>query len=95
MHDTDGRQALNSASEATQGNPLFIQEVLHPLVKQDALQRRGGYPVATTVLADLQLPAHVMVRSSAALRGSVKLAARFSNWPPSSERAFPSRPYGC
>jgi predicted ATPase len=53
-------QLTGTVSAATRGNPLFIQEVLHHLVKQDALQRSGGYPVATTVLADLQLPAHVM-----------------------------------
>jgi predicted ATPase/class 3 adenylate cyclase len=54
------QQLTATVSAATRGNPLFIQEVLRHLVKQDALQRRGGYLVTTTAPADLQLPEHVM-----------------------------------
>jgi hypothetical protein len=53
-------QLTATVSAATRGNPLFIQEVLHHLVKQDALQEHGGYLVATTSSADLRLPEHVM-----------------------------------
>jgi predicted ATPase len=53
-------QLTATVTAATRGNPLFIQEVLHHLVKQDALQEHGGYLVTTISLADLQLPEHVM-----------------------------------
>src|SRR5262249_10308170 len=43
----------------TQGNPLFIQEVVHQLRQQGALQERRGYTVTTALLADLRLPEHV------------------------------------
>jgi predicted ATPase len=52
-------QLITTVSGATQGNPLFIQEVLHHLVQQEALQDRGGYLVATAAAADLQLPEQV------------------------------------
>ena len=54
------QQLTATVSEATRGNPLFIQEVLHHLIKQDALQARGGYLVTTASAADLQLPEHVV-----------------------------------
>lgn len=52
-------QLIATINEATQGNPLFIQEVLHHLVQQDALQERGGYVVTTAASSDLQLPKDV------------------------------------
>jgi class 3 adenylate cyclase/tetratricopeptide (TPR) repeat protein len=52
-------QLIATVSGATQGNPLFIQEVLHHLVQQDALQERSGYIVTTAAPADLRLPDQV------------------------------------
>jgi eukaryotic-like serine/threonine-protein kinase len=54
-------QLTATMSEATQGNPLFIQEVLHHLLREDALREQGGYLVTTTAPADLRLPEEVTV----------------------------------
>ena len=53
-------QLVATIGAATQGNPLFIQEVVHHLRQRGALQERGGYLVTTTDATDLQLPEHVM-----------------------------------
>ncbi len=52
-------QLVATISQATQGNPLFIQEVLHHLVKRDALQEQGGYVITSSSSADLPLPKQV------------------------------------
>lgn len=52
-------QLTMTVSDATRGNPLFIQEVLHHLVEQDALQEQGGYVVTTTAASELRLPDQV------------------------------------
>ncbi len=52
-------QLIATVHEATQGNPLFVQEVVHHLVQQDALLERGGYVVTTTSPTDLPLPDQV------------------------------------
>ena len=52
-------QLTATVSEATQGNPLFVQEVLDHLVRQDALQEQGGYLITTAAAADLRLPDQV------------------------------------
>jgi class 3 adenylate cyclase/DNA-binding CsgD family transcriptional regulator/tetratricopeptide (TPR) repeat protein len=62
-------QLIATISEATQGNPLFIQEVFHHLVQQDALQERGGYVVTTASASDLQLPKHVTGAIAARIEG--------------------------
>ncbi|HJY82870.1 MAG TPA: AAA family ATPase [Candidatus Binatia bacterium] len=62
-------QLVATVSRATQGNPLFIQEVLHQLVEQDALQKRGGYLVTTLADSDLRLPEQVTVAIAARTRG--------------------------
>jgi tetratricopeptide (TPR) repeat protein len=54
------QQLVATISAATQGNPLFIQEVVYHLRQRGTLQERGGYLVTTTAAADLQLPEHVM-----------------------------------
>jgi class 3 adenylate cyclase/tetratricopeptide (TPR) repeat protein len=52
-------QLTVTVSDATHGNPLFIQEVMHHLVRQDALQEQGGYVVTTTAASELRLPDQV------------------------------------
>lgn len=52
-------QLIATVSEVTQGNPLFIQEILHHLAQHDALQERGGYVVTTAAPADVPLPAQL------------------------------------
>jgi class 3 adenylate cyclase/tetratricopeptide (TPR) repeat protein len=49
-------QLTATVSEATQGNPLFVQEVLDHLLRQDALEEQGGYLVTTAAPSDLRLP---------------------------------------
>lgn len=52
-------QLTATVSQATQGNPLFIQEVFHHMVQQEALEERGGYVTTTAAPADLRLPEEV------------------------------------
>lgn len=52
-------QLTVTVSDATHGNPLFIQEVMHHLVRQDALEEQGGYVVTTTAASELRLPDQV------------------------------------
>ena len=52
-------QLTTTVSEATQGNPLFVQEVVHHLIHERALEDQGGYLVAALDSADLRLPDHV------------------------------------
>ncbi|MDH3603798.1 MAG: hypothetical protein OEU26_29670, partial [Candidatus Tectomicrobia bacterium] len=52
-------QLIATVREVTQGNPLFIQEVMHHLAQQRALQECGGYVVTTSSAAGLRLSDHV------------------------------------
>jgi class 3 adenylate cyclase/tetratricopeptide (TPR) repeat protein len=52
-------QLTVTVSDATHGNPLFIQEVLHHLVERDALEEQGGYVVTTAAASELKLPDHI------------------------------------
>ncbi|MBI3302300.1 MAG: AAA family ATPase, partial [Deltaproteobacteria bacterium] len=62
-------QLVTTVNEATQGNPLFIQEVLHHLVKQNALEKRAGYVVTTVSPSDLRLPEQVTVAIATRTQG--------------------------
>jgi len=68
-------QLTATVYEATQGNPLFIQEVLHHLVQQDALQEQGRYVVTTASPADLRLPEHVMAAIIARTQSTMTASA--------------------
>src|SRR5262249_37284687 len=52
-------QLTATVSAATQGNPLFVQEVVHHLLQEHALHEQGGYLVTSTAPADLRLPDQV------------------------------------
>lgn len=52
-------QLITTINEATQGNPLFIQEVIYYLLKQNALQERGGYVTTNSSPFDLPLPGQI------------------------------------
>src|SRR5262249_31561092 len=49
-------QLVTTVSATTRGNPLFIQELLHHLVKHGALRRRGGSLGALGDLGAVRLP---------------------------------------
>lgn len=52
-------QLVEVVNQATRGNPLFIQEVMHHLTKHGAWQQRGGHLVTTVPPEDLHLPDEV------------------------------------
>ena len=52
-------QLTATVNDATHGNPLFIQEVMHHLLSQAALQEQGGFVVTTAAASDLRLPDQV------------------------------------
>ena len=52
-------QLVVTVSEATRGNPLFIQEAMRHLAASGAIEERGGYLVTTIPAAELKLPEQV------------------------------------
>jgi predicted ATPase len=56
-------QLTATVNDATHGNPLFVQEVMHHLQSQAALQEQGGFVVTTAAASDLRLPDQVTGRS--------------------------------
>ena len=52
-------QLVTSVHSTTRGNPLFVQELLHDLVKRGALRRRGGFLAAVGDLEAARLPAEL------------------------------------
>lgn len=62
-------QLIATVGQATQGNPLFIQEVFHHMVQQEALAERGGYVTTTASPADLRLPEEVTSAIGARTQG--------------------------
>jgi serine/threonine protein kinase/tetratricopeptide (TPR) repeat protein len=55
------RQLVTTVTETTQGNPLFIQEVVEYLRQHDLLREVGEYLVPTVAPADLRLPEKVTI----------------------------------
>src|SRR5262249_46897627 len=49
-------QLVRAISDTARGNPLFIQELVHDLVKRRALRRRGRYLAAVGDPAAVRLP---------------------------------------
>jgi tetratricopeptide (TPR) repeat protein len=62
-------QLTATISQATQGNPLFIQEVFRHMVQQEVLEERGGYVMTTVSPADLRLPEEVTSAISGRIQG--------------------------
>ena len=54
-------QLTATVSEATRGNPLFVQEVLDHLLRERAIEEQGGYLVTPAASTDLRLPEQVSV----------------------------------
>lgn len=78
------QQLVTTVLEATQGNPLFVQEVVQHLLTQNLLCERAGYLATTVAPADLQLPekltsaiGHHIQALSPACRNLLTLAACF------------------
>ena len=63
------QQLVATVSEATHGNPLFVQEVLHDLARQDALQEQGGYLVTATAPLDFRFPEQMTAATLARAHG--------------------------
>jgi class 3 adenylate cyclase len=68
-------QLTARVSEATDGNPLFVQEVMHHLRRRDALQEQGGFLVTTADATDLPLPEEI-TSAIAARAGDLSAACR-------------------
>ncbi|MEO8601823.1 MAG: AAA family ATPase, partial [bacterium] len=82
-------QLVTSISATTRGNPLFVEELLHDLVKRGALRRRGGYLAAVGDIDAVRLPAELTgmiaertrplgVRGAEVLGLAALLGSRFS-----------------
>ncbi len=68
-------QMIATVNEATRGNPLFIQEVVHQLVRRNALREQGGFLTTGTAPLDVPLPPDVTVAIAARI-GEVGEACR-------------------
>jgi class 3 adenylate cyclase/tetratricopeptide (TPR) repeat protein len=62
-------QLVATVTDATHGNPLFVQEVLHDLVRQHALHEQGGYLVTATDSTDFTLPEQMTAAIVSRTRG--------------------------
>ena len=61
-------QMIAAVNEATRGNPLFIQEVVHQLVRRKALREQGGFLTTDTAPLDVPLPPDVTAAIAARIR---------------------------
>jgi DNA-binding winged helix-turn-helix (wHTH) protein/tetratricopeptide (TPR) repeat protein len=52
-------QLLATIKQVTQGNPLFIEEIMQHLLQQRVIQQQDGALVIKTPLTQMQLPEHV------------------------------------
>jgi class 3 adenylate cyclase/tetratricopeptide (TPR) repeat protein len=75
-------QLIASVHETTRGNPFFVQELVHELVRRGALEQRGGALVSTASALDVPLPADVtgpvathVAEASAGCREMLQVAA--------------------
>jgi class 3 adenylate cyclase len=88
-HGKPSHQLVRTIAATARGNPLFIQELVHDLVKRRALRRRGGYLAAIDDPSAMRLPDEIAsmiaarieplgARSRAALGWAALLGSRFS-----------------
>ncbi len=62
-------QLVATVVAATGGNPLFVEESLHQLLRDGAVQERGGELVTAALAHDLRLPQHVVGAIAARMQG--------------------------
>jgi len=62
-------QLVTTVCEATQGNPLFIEEVVHHLVLQGVVEDRAGQMIATVAPAELKFPDRITGMIAARIQG--------------------------
>lgn len=62
-------QLIATLVEATGGNPLFAAEALRQLLREGAVQERGGELVTTAGAQDLRFPEHVSGAIAARMQG--------------------------
>jgi len=62
-------QLIETVSEVTHGNPLFIQEVFDQLKMQGALEERYGYIVTTSSFSNLRLPTELTTAIADSIKG--------------------------
>jgi class 3 adenylate cyclase/tetratricopeptide (TPR) repeat protein len=63
------RQLVRALNQATLGNPLFVQELMHHLERRTAFRKRAGYVVADVSAGDLQFPDSVVGAIAARIQG--------------------------
>jgi len=68
-HGRPSAELVATVAEATRGNPLFAQEAVRQLLREGALEARGGELVTTATLHDLRFPEHVSGAIAARLQG--------------------------
>ncbi|MEO8084761.1 MAG: AAA family ATPase, partial [Ardenticatenales bacterium] len=62
-------QLVATVVEATGGNPLFAEEALRQLMREGAVQERGGELVTTASAQDVRFPEHVAGAIAARMQG--------------------------
>jgi class 3 adenylate cyclase/tetratricopeptide (TPR) repeat protein len=63
--DRPSHQMIATVRDATRGNPLFIQEVVHHLVRRHAVREQGGFLTVDASPLDVPLPADVTAAMAA------------------------------
>ena len=75
------RQLATAIHDATGGNPLFVEEVVHALQRRGWIEERGGFQVTRKPVDELELPASpaaAIAARSAALGDRCRAALTFA-----------------
>lgn len=78
MHPS--HQLVSTLSKTTKGNPLFVQEVLFYLQRQNALENRGEYVATTASSVDIDLPDQVTTAIIARIQTLSEKCRQISAW---------------